>query len=233
MSTPAELAYFDELWNARHEDVSRAQLEKELAFESANPVASADVGKLWRAARLQHFLAMQAQENADSAAALRHFSAGENAAQAAMNADMDDEIGPLFWRAVCRLEAARLRGKVAMLRVLAGCERDLQRAEVIDANFHFAGALRVLGRITHQKPLILGGDLDQAMALLKSALKLFPDNSTTQLYYAEVLLADKQRNKARRVLHEIVGAPPDPTWRWEQERDRSRARSLLAATEKP
>ena len=59
---------------------------------------------------------MQAQETSDSAAALRHFSAGEKAAQAAMNADVDAEIGPLFWCAVCRLEAARLRGKVATLR---------------------------------------------------------------------------------------------------------------------
>ena len=137
MSTPAELAYFDELWNARHEDVSRAQLEQELASQSADPLASTDVARLWRAARLQHFLAMQAQEKSDAKIALRHFSAGENAAQAAMNADLADEIGPLFWRAVCKLETARLRGKVAMLRVLAACERDLQRAEGIDSNFHF------------------------------------------------------------------------------------------------
>ncbi len=233
MSTPAELAFLDEFWNARHDDVSRAQLEKELALESTDPRASTDVARLWRAARLQHFLAMQAQEKSDSAAALRHFSAGENAAQAAMNADLADEIGPLFWRAVCRLEVARLRGKVAALRVLAACERDLQRAEVIDETFHFAGALRVQGRITHRKPLILGGDLDRAMAFLKSALKLFPDNSTTQLYLAEVLLADKQRNKARRILHEIIGAPQNTSWRWEQERDKARARSLLAATQEP
>lgn len=232
MKPSSKITYFDELWESRHDAVSRAQLERELAPERENAGASTDIARLWRAARLEHFLAMQAQENADNASALRHFSNGEAVAQCAMNLDKSDEVAPLFWRAVCKLEAARLRGKLAAARVLASCERDLKRAEGIDDTFHFAGALRVLGRITHQKPLILGGDLDQALKLYRRALQIAPGNSTTQLYLAEALLADRQRNRAREIFQEIVGAPPDASWRWEQERDKARARSLLQATEK-
>jgi tetratricopeptide (TPR) repeat protein len=229
MKNPAEIHALDALWEARHDAASRAKLEEELV-PGRNNLNHCE--RWWRVARLEHFLAMLAQENTDTAAALQHFSIGEKAAQHAMNFDTSDDVAPLFWRSVCKLEAARLRGKLAAARVLAACERDLKRAEGIDDTFHGAGALRVLGRIMHLKPLLLGGDLNQAMKLYQRALQIAPHNSTTQIYYAEALFADRQRLRAREVLQQIIEAPADTSWLWEQERDKTHARSLLAATEK-
>jgi hypothetical protein len=58
-------------------------------------------------------------------------------------------------------------------------------------------------------------------------LQIAPTNSTTLLYYAEALLADRQPRAARDLLKQVVEAPDDPHWLWEQKRDRRLARVLL------
>lgn len=58
---------------------------------------------------------------------------------------------------------------------------------------HFAGPLRVWGKLMHQKPLLLGGSIDRALDIYRRALQIAPHNSTTLLYYAESLIADQRR----------------------------------------
>jgi len=56
---------------------------------------------------------------------------------------------------------------------------------------------------------------------------LWPDNSTTLLYYADALIADNQPAQGRRVLQQIIALPAQPDWVWEGERDRALAKRWI------
>lgn len=213
---------FDALYAKRHQLDNLREAQRLL---TAN-LRDDNYNWLWRAARLDHFCAMQALEtSADEARAL--FTQGAERSHAAAQLE-GDRVEAAFWAATCGLEAARLGGKLAAAAALGRAQKQLNRAAQIDETYHFAGPLRVLGRVTHLKPLILGGNLDYAIAFFERALQIAPDNSTTLLYYADALIADNQPGKARRALKQIIAAPALENWVWESERDRELARQMTA-----
>ncbi len=213
-------AEFDALYVNRHEaDNLNAVQNALLAHLPAD-----SYGWLWRAARLSHFHAMQALDN-DADLARTLFAQGAQQARDAEKLE-GDRVEAAFWAATCGLEAARLSGKLAAAASLGKAQKQLNRAAQIDESYHFAGPLRVLGRVTHLKPLVLGGNLDYAIAFFERAIQISPDNSTTLLYYAAALIADNQPAKARRALTKIIRAPALEGWVWESERDRELARVM-------
>lgn len=222
MKTLSEL---DALWAERHRDGEPAAFEIELQLWLDQ--SPRDANLLWRAARAHHFRAMQAEENGDSGAAVSFFEMGRAAAQTALRAEPEN-VGALFWAAACGLEAARERSPLATLWILPTARRRLEKAAELDAAFHYAGPLRVLGRIAHKTPPLLGGDIDEALYLYERALKLAPSHPTTLLYRAEALVDARRLAEARATLEEILAALTFPDWVWEQERDRRRAHALLA-----
>jgi cytochrome c-type biogenesis protein CcmH/NrfG len=110
---------------------------------------------------------------------------------------------------------------------LGPAEKRIEKAVAIDETFHFAGPLRVWARLTHLKPFVLGGNLNHALEIYRRAVQVAPDNSTTLLYYAQALIADRQPGLARQVLTLIIDAPEDAAWKWEQARDKRIAREEL------
>jgi tetratricopeptide (TPR) repeat protein len=215
----------DEQWRERHDAPQFAAYEAALdkaLYEQKTP----DFATLWRWARMAHFRAMQSLQNDDKAAARRHYAAGAQEAAAALRLQ-PNRVEGLFWHGVNTIEAARLSGKFNAMRVLSQATKEMEHAAQAQEEFHFAGPLRVLGRITHKKPLLLGGDINKAVAFFRRGLQIFPQNSTTQLYLAEALLDDQQLREARSVLTGIIEAAPDPDWRWEQARDKVLAQALL------
>ncbi len=217
-----QFAEFDALYANRHETENLITLQNALLAEFKPD----SYGWLWRAARFDHFRAMQELDNnPDEARAL--FEQGAERARAAEKLE-GDRVEAAFWAATCGLEAARLSGTFAAGIALGRAQKQLNRAAQIDESYHFAGPLRVLGRVTHLKPLILGGNLDYAIAFFERALQIAPDNSTTLLYYAAALIADNQPGKARRALKQIIAAPALEGWVWESERDRELARVMTA-----
>jgi hypothetical protein len=216
------------LWRERHQAARLEEFAR--ALDAAEPRAlDQQYERLWRLARLAHFRAMQAETDGENKAAREHFKAGVKWGAEAAAARLHGVEAP-FWWGVNRLEAARYAGAVARWRALKPAEALIGRAEATDERYHFAGPLRVHGRITHRKPLLLGGSIDMALLFYRRALQIAPDNSTTLFYYAEALLDDRQRRAARSVLRQIADAPGAPDWLWEQERDRRRALDLLEAT---
>ncbi|HVF09492.1 MAG TPA: TRAP transporter TatT component family protein [Abditibacteriaceae bacterium] len=221
----------DEQWRQRHDPAQVAALTNALEQALTGQGAAAEYALLWRGARLAHFQAMQAEASDDGQAAYRHFAAGAEMAQRALRLQSYGIEGN-FWYGVNLIEAERRHGhglarSWAASRALPTAVKYIERTIGIDETYHFAGPLRVGGRLMHLKPLLLGGSVDRAMEYYRRALQIAPGNSTTLLYYAEALLADKQRRAARNMLRQIVEAADDPDWRWEQERDRSKARTLL------
>lgn len=181
---------------------------------------------LWRGARLSHFQAMQASETGDERAARAAFERGAELARRA-EASEGESAPPLFWRATCELEAARRGGALSLARVVSGAQKRLERAAFLDEAHHEAGPLRVLGRLIHLRPLVLGGSLDRALSFYGRALQIAPTNPTTQLYRADALLADNQPVEARRALEKLLNEPTSPDWQWEAQRDRALAKQWL------
>ncbi|MBV9468773.1 MAG: tetratricopeptide repeat protein [Abitibacteriaceae bacterium] len=214
----------DEQWKNRHDKTQLAALEQELDRELFRSDAEREYPLLWRWARLSHFRAMQAGDN--EAEARRHYEAGAEEAKKAV-ALQPNRVEGHFWYGVNFIEAARRRGWVTVARAMPIAMRHIERAVAIDEAYHFTGPLRVWGKLTHQKPLLMGGSIDRALDIYVRALQICPDNSTTLLYYAETLIADQKRPKAREVLNKILNDPDDPEWRWEQERDRGLARQMM------
>ena len=216
-----DFAEFDALYAQRHQPETLREAERALAANLRDD----SYGWQWRAARLDHFRAMQALETStEEARAL--FEQAARRGYCAQSLQIDGVEGA-FWSASCALEAARLSGKLAAGLALGRAQKQLNRAAQIDERYHFAGPLRVLGRVTHLKPLVLGGNLDYALAFFERALQISPDNSTTLLYYADALIADNQPGKARRALQQIIAAPALENWVWESERDRDLARQMI------
>ncbi|HEX8550289.1 MAG TPA: TRAP transporter TatT component family protein [Abditibacteriaceae bacterium] len=220
------LSEWDELWATRHE--ATTTLGNEIGRAVAQGEESYDV--LWRHARLEHFLALQAEVNKDKAAHAQHLFAAELQANKALKLE-PQRVEGLFWAGVARIEAARVRGSLAAMSALRPARTNLEAAAKLDETFHFAGPYRVLGRIAHKAPKLAGGDIKHAIELYRKSLQIAPDNSTTLLYLAEALHESGDKSGAEDALKQIIMAPPLDGWRWEQERDKPRARLLLAGAD--
>ncbi len=214
------LADFDRLYAQRHEEPILAQCAKFLEQ------APADYEWLWRRARLRHFEAMQHAEAGDTKGARTLYQQASAESAKATKLDAARVEGP-FWTSICELEAARLGGALAMMGVLVRAQKELQRAARIDEEFHYAGPLRVLGRITHLKPLALGGMLDGAIAFYDRALQIAPRNSTNNLYLADALIADRQPKRARESIRAVLEDCDSQNWVWETRRDQKTAELWL------
>jgi thioredoxin-like negative regulator of GroEL len=211
---------FDIRWHERDDADQLWQMR--LQLEDALQKRGNEYSIHWRLARWHHFAAMLHNENPTKSS--EHFQQAMRHAQLAYIEQLGTEA--MFWLAVNLLEFARLQNKVATLKTLPHATQMLKAVTQRDKSFHFAGALRVLGRITHLKPKFLRGGARKSLPLFERALEIAPQNSTTRLYYAEALLP-LDKAKAEDQLQEIVSQPRDDEWRWEQTRDREIARKLL------
>ena len=217
---------FDIWWRERGDEEQlpqmRAQLEKALLNKASREI---EYSIRWRLARLHHFQAMLHEERNERKAAHQSFVLGRQ--EAARAIFRSDDVAGHFWLGVCLLEAARTKNSFAALLVLEHTRLRLQLALERDESFHHAGTLRVLGRMAHRTPVLFGGRKQRALSFYHRALKIAPDNSTTQLYLAELLLSMKRKSEAQKILREIVSAPRAEDWKWEQARDKTLAARLV------
>lgn len=221
---------FDEQWRERHQpEVFQSLIA--IFQEAAPDDGEVEFGWRWRYARLLHFGAMQADDKGESQKAAALFARGADEAKRAVEIRKFGVEGQ-FWWGVNALEAARRKGALSLGAAYGTASKAIEQAMKIDETYHFAGPVRVWGRIQHKKPLLLGGSLDRALESYIRARQIAPHNSTTNLYYAEALWADRQPKTAREICEQIIDAPDDADWIWEQARDRHLATKLLAEINK-
>lgn len=222
--TQSDVSTWDAQWRLRHQSDELTALESTLqSFLAARPQ---EYSALWRLSRLLHFRAMQSEEENRVEETLRFFESARDRAEEAVRENSHDVEGR-FWLGVNLLEWSRRKGWIQAASTLRRAEGHILRAMNQDETYHFAGPVRVEGRITHVKPLMLGGSLDRSLDVYRRALQIAPQNSTTLLYYAEALLADQQNRMARQTFYTIIKAPEDSNWVWEQARDRRLAKAHL------
>jgi tetratricopeptide (TPR) repeat protein len=176
----------------------------------------------WRLARAMFFLGQQA-ESAPEKLQLHSSAMDAGARAVALN---PERVEGHFWAGVnlaLYAESARApRGIRAVLRARS----ELKRAVEIAENYHGAGPLRVLARLEHRAPRLLGGNRKRSRAYFDRAMAI-ARNKVTLLYAAELALDEGERERAAGLLEEIIASPSEPEWEFENSRDRETARSLL------
>lgn len=177
----------------------------------------------WRLARALFFLGQEAGGK-DSGRQL--YAAGIGAGERAVELNSNRVEGH-FWLGVNLALFAEANGVLGGVRSLRSARRELKRAIEINERYHEAGPLRVLGRLQHKAPRILGGSRKWSRELLDRALAIAPSNSVTLIYAAELALSSGERDRALKLLRQVIDSPGDAEWEFENNRDRERARSLL------
>ena len=177
----------------------------------------------WRLARALFFLGQQANSR-DSAQQL--YAAGIGAGERAVALNSERVEGH-FWVGVNLALFAESGSRWRALRALRGARTELRRAVSISEKYHDAGPLRVLGRLEHKAPKLLGGSLKRSRILFDRALEIAPSNSVTLVYAADLALDAGQRERATSLLQQILDSSVDPDWEFENNRDRELARSML------
>lgn len=177
----------------------------------------------WRLARALFFLGQQAETN-DSKRQLHAAAIGAGERAIALNAD---RVEGHFWAGVNLALFAQSNGGIRGARALLWARGELKMAARMSESYHDAGALRVLGRLEHKAPMLLGGSLRRGQKYLDRALEIAPQNSVTLMYAAELSIDRGDRARAVALLDKIVSAPVDPEWEYENMRDRELARLKL------
>ncbi len=179
---------------------------------------------LWRLGRSLFFLG---QEAPDRNSAFSNYCAGVVACEQAI-AIGSARVEGHFWLAVNLALAAQLRRRVVDIKRARRAIRELRQAVQIDSSYHGAGPLRVLARLQHRLPRLLGGGSSRARTNYKAAVNLAPENTVTRIFFAELLLESGEHDLAREQLDFVLDVSTDPGWAFEIERDKQIAREMLA-----
>lgn len=177
----------------------------------------------WRLARALFFLGQQAGSREPGR---QLYAAGISAGERAVALN-DARVDGHFWVGVNLALFAQTNGGIRGVRALRWARLELKRAIELDERYHGAGPLRVLGRLHHKAPRILGGNRKRGRELLDRALAIAPSNSVTLIYAAELAIENGERDRASDFLRQLIESPIDAEWEFEDSRDRELARSLL------
>lgn len=166
------------------------------------------------------------QEAAEPATRSQLHAAGIGAGERAIALNVERVEGH-FWVGVNLALFAESNGGLRGLRALRWARAELKMALKINEAYHDAGPLRVLGRLAHKAPRLLGGSRRKSEKYYNRALEVAPTNTVTLLYAAELALERKQLPHALWLLGLLHSLPNDPDWEYENRRDRELAGELL------
>lgn len=205
----------DLAWSVRHE--LHGKILEFLRKKNALPD---NYEVLWRMARLSYysgFFGMPKDSTNDDRMSV--FQVGVEAGERARRLDSKRVEGH-YWYAVTLGGWGIAKGVLNALSS-AGPMRDaLTEAIKIDPKYHFAGPLRVRGRLYYKLPGIISfGDNQKAAEDLKKAISLAPDIKLNHIYMAEV--QSKIQTKAdalktldyAKTLPDIVGVAEEASYR--------------------
>lgn len=177
----------------------------------------------WRLGRALFFAG---QESQPGEVARRFHSEGVEAGRKAAKA-RSDRVEGHFWLGVNLALLARFEPPSKGAAHALQAKRELLRAIANDAAYNAAGPLRVLARLQHKLPRLLGGGVPKARANFERALGIAPANTVTRIYFAELLLDVGETTRARSELEQVLNVPFDPAWAFETERDQRLAKEML------
>jgi tetratricopeptide (TPR) repeat protein len=207
----------DRLYRKRRDPVAVRQ-SLELLWENAE----SDYEFAWRLGRAHFFLG---QESISSKEKRSQYKAGIKASQRAARMVSTRPEGH-FWLGVnFALLAETGRTPSAIVQAWRA-RRALLKAAALDPAYHDAGPLRVLGRLEHKLPTILGGSMERSRLYFQEAAKLAPQNTVSRIYFAEMLINAGDLLSALQQLESAMNCSVETEWVYEAERDRRLAVEL-------
>jgi hypothetical protein len=186
--------------------------------------------------RLERFVAVDASYELEWRLARALFLEGEQASQLYARGAMHgrravrldrDRVEGHFWLAVNLALGAEARKGLQGALDLLKARVALRRACEISEDYHGAGPLRVLARLEHKSPGILGGNVRKSLIHYQRALAIAPTNTVTLVYAAQLEIDRREFKRAALLLETVIGLPIDPDWEFENIRDKNLAESML------
>jgi len=177
----------------------------------------------WRLARALFFLGQEAT----GASTKQQLHAAAIGAGERATAISSERVEGHFWLGVNLALFAESAGGVKAIRALLRARRELRHAAELSESYHDAGPLRVLGRIAHKAPRLLGGSPKRSHHFFDRALQIAPRNSVTLIYAAEQAIDSSDRDRAIVLLERIIKSGLDKEWEYENRRDRAQAEAML------
>jgi hypothetical protein len=206
-----------------HRRADLAAVRESVVLMEQAVTSEKDYELCWRLARSLFFLGQEAKSVSEGSA---YFKRGVIAAKNATGI-LPDEVAGRFWLGVTLALSAQTQWPLNALRTLRQAKRALSRAKDVDETYHGAGPHRVLGRIEHKMPRLLGGSRTLAKEYYERALTISPENTVTRMFLAELLLNNHEPEAARDQLNHILTVDRDPEWEFEIRRDQLRAAQML------
>ena len=212
-ATPASL---DSAWDHRSEIHSKIS-----AFIASKPKFGDDFEVAWRLARMVYYTGFFIDPSTTSNdLKMEIFKYGYEAAEKAIKLDPKRVEGH-YWYGVNYGGYGLSKGIMAALSGAEGMRASLDEAVKIDPKYHYAGPLRVRGRLFFKLPgsFISFGDNKKAFADLKKAAELAPESKLNYIYMSEVQAklegkaeAVKSLEKAK-ALPDVVGPTEESSYK--------------------
>jgi tetratricopeptide (TPR) repeat protein len=177
----------------------------------------------WRLGRAYFFLG---QEDQTAEGSRSHYRSGVDASARATYLNPKRVEGH-FWLGVNLALLASEKNFWYAASLALKARRALLQAIELDRRYHGAGPLRVLARLEHRLPALLGGGKARARRRFEEAIQTDPTNTVTRIYFAELLLDLGEQSLATEQLELVLSATGDAAWEFEIERDKRIARSKL------
>lgn len=189
----------DEAW-AQRMDVAKAQEAANL-YEQALAADPKCYEAAWKMARALYRVGDKSPEDAQEVI----FEKAVNAAKKATEISPDDPMGH-YWLGVAYGKYGSAKGISKSLSLVDPIKEEMNFVISKDPKFEQGGPQRVLGRLYFKLPGLFGGDNDKAIEYLQEAVKIGPTYYLNQVYLAEALADDGQKDKAKVMLQEVLTA---------------------------
>ena len=111
-----------------------------------------------------------------------------------------ESAGGNYFKAICIGKMGQLDGIWSSLSMISGFREQMERAVQLEPDLEFGGPHRALGKLFHDLPFFLGGDLKRSIEHLKLAVQLGPDFSDNYFYLSESLFDAEEYESAKSVL---------------------------------
>ncbi len=115
-----------------------------------------------------------------------------------------ESAGGNYFKAICSGKLGQLNGIWSSVSMISGFRKRMERAVQLDPQFEYGGPHRALGKLFHDLPFVLGGDLKRSIEHLKLAVQLGPEYSDNYYYLFESLFDAKEYESAKSALSEYL-----------------------------
>ena len=139
----------------------------------------------------------------DPSARISRFEKGQAAAEKAL-ALRPDNADARFWRLANLAKIGQTRGITKSLLMAKALKKGLREVLQLDPQHHYAR--QTLARLQYKIPGILGGDDDEALALLQECLKMDPNFTPCKYTLADYFVEEGEPERAAALLREVIAA---------------------------